>query len=254
MVTREPLEDSELEQILETADGQPIRDRLIIYSLAYLGLRSSALAHMTDEWVDYQRQRVEVPPFQPCTAGRDGGPCSECVKRLELIRTDLDAMDSYADPSDTWDGQGDSLKARARRFHRYARRPGLGVKRLERLLDDYDGMWFPKSGSGHRPVPVKDPDTWELIQRWFGAHDSLMVTRQTVGNVVREVAAKSDVQRKVEPHEFRHTYGTRLAALDFSAYEIKDAMGHATTRQAEDYIRMTGKRIDDAFSDKWESV
>lgn len=257
MVSREPLEDTELKQVLETADEEPLRDRLIIYSLAYLGLRASSVAHMTEDWMDYQNHHVEVPAYQPCSAGRGGGPCSECRDRLEKLRCGsvepladvLDRVDAYADPNDDY-----SLYARARRYDRYARRNGLGKQTLDRILREREGMWFPKSGSGHRPVPVKDSDTWDILTQWFTAHDSVMVTRQTVGNVVERVASKSGIRRKVHPHEFRHTYGTRLAELGFSAYEIKDAMGHATTAQAEDYIKMSGRRIDDAFSEKWESV
>jgi integrase len=251
---REPLEDDELRRMLDTVEDHPLRDRLIIHALAYIGLRASALAHLTEDWINYQEQRVEVPAFQSCRAGRDGGPCSECVKRLELIRADPDAVDTYASRSDRWAGQPNSLKDRAKRFQRYADRPGLDKRTLETLLEDHRGMWFPKSGEGHRPIPVKDGDTWNLIQRWFTAYDDLMVTRQTIGNVVTRVARDSGIRRKVLPHEFRHTYGTRLAALDFTAYEIKDAMGHASTAQAEDYIKIAGKRLDDAFTDKWESV
>lgn len=257
MVSREPLEDSELKQILETVADEPLRDRVIIHSLAHLGFRAGAVAHMTEDWMDYQNHHVTVPSHQVCSAGRDGGPCSECRNRLERIRCGvtepladvLARVDSYADPSDE-----SSLFARARRYDRYSRRDGLGVQRLNRILREYDGMWFPKSGSGHRPVPVKDSDTWDILTRWFGAHDSVMVTRQTVGNVVRRVASASGIRRKVEPHEFRHTFGTRLAELGFSVHEIKDAMGHATTAQAEDYIKMSGRRLDDAFTEKWESV
>lgn len=254
MVSKDPLEDSELNEILDTADGEPIRDRFIIYALAFGGLRASAVAHMDESWMDYQNRHVEIPAYQPCSAGRGGDPCSECVKRLELINADPEAVDTYADPLDTWDGQGNSLKARARRYRRYAERPRLGKRRLNSILRDHDGMWFPKSGAGTRPIPIKDDDAWKVLKTWFSAHDSLMVTRQTVGNVVDRIASKSGIQRKVEPHEFRHTYGTRLAELGFSAYEIKDAMGHATLQQAEDYVKMSGRRIDDAFDEKWESA
>lgn len=269
---REPLEDDELRAVLDAADDhadgymEPLasRDRLIIHALANLGMRASAVAHMTKDWIDFQSRTVSVPPFQPCSAGRDGGPCSECRKRLDLIRADLGDVDpdtpptegprSYADPGDTWAGQPASLYARARRYRRYADRPGLGRVELDRILREHEGMWFPKTGSGHRPIPVKDDRAWSVIQDYFQIRDRMMVTRQTVGNVLRDVARRADLTRQVQPHEMRHTYGTRLAAMDFNIDEIKDAMGHATRSQAEDYVKLAGKRLDNAFSDKWESV
>ncbi len=259
---REPLEDDELRALLDAADAhadalqEPLasRDRLFIYGLAHIGLRASALAHMTRDWIDFQSRRVVVPPFQSCSSGRGGEPCSECQKRLELIRADPDLVDSYADPADTWDGQPNSLIARAKRFRRYADRRGLSKPELESHLSERDGMWYPKTGSGNRPIPVKDDDTWSAIQDYFQIRDEVAVTRQTVGNVLRDVARKADLTRKVQPHEMRHTYGTRLAAMGFSEHEIADAMGHATTAQARDYVRLAGERLDDAFSEKWESV
>lgn len=276
---REPLEDAELRSLLDTADRhaeglkEPVatRDRMFIYVLANVGLRASALAHMTRDWIDFQDRQVTVPPYQECTAGRGGSPCSECKRRVDLLRagytmsrsevhnelekpTDGSLWDSYADPKDTRDGQPASLYARARRFQRYADRPGVGRTDLKRILRDHDGMWFPKSGAGHRPVPVKDDDTWSIIQDYFQIRDEVGVTRQTVGNVLTDVARKADLTRSVQPHEMRHTFGTRLAAMDFSEHEIADAMGHATTKQARDYVRLAGKRLDDAFTDKWESV
>lgn len=274
---RRPLEDTELRTLLDAADdhgedvGEPrgTRDRFIIYALAFLGVRASTLAHMTRDWIDFQDRQVMVPAYQECRAGRGGAPCSECKKRLDLLRDgstmtrsevyqELQKPDgiwkSYQDPNDVVDGQPASLRGRARRFKRYANRPGLSRTLLKDILAGHDGMWFPKSGAGHRPIPVKDDDTWTLIQRFFDYHAELMVTRQTVGNALRDVARKSALTRKVEPHEMRHTYGTRLAAMDFNAHEIADAMGHETTEQARDYVRLAGKRLDDAFSEKWESV
>lgn len=277
---REPLEDDELRELLDAADRHAedlreptaTRDRMFIYVLANVGLRSSALAHMTRDWIDFQDRQVTVPPYQDCNSGRGGGPCSECVQRLDLLRAGYamsrgevhrelakpvggSMWNSYADPGDTTvDDRPASLYGRARRFDRYARRPGVGRSDLKRFLREKDGMWFPKSGSGHRPVPVKDDTTWEIIQDYFQMCDDVAVTRQTVGNVLGDVARKADLTRSVKPHEMRHTFGTRMAAMDFDAYEIKDAMGHATIAQAEDYIRLAGKRLSDAFSDKWESV
>lgn len=257
MVSRSPLEDEELKAVLAAAREESTRDAMIIHVLAHAGLRASAVSHMTADWIDFQRRRITVPPFQTCSAGRRGGPCSECISRLERTRCgeteDLDRtlerVDSYAAPGDE-----DSLRARAERADRYARRPGVGRARLNRFREEHRGMWFPKSGSGARPIPVKDDETWNLVTRWFTAHDSVMISRQTVGNIVQRVASESGIRRKVQPHEFRHTFGTRLAALGFSAHEIKDAMGHATTAQAEDYIKLSGRRLDDAFSEKWKSV
>ena len=61
---REPLTEPELEQLLEAADRHDLEHQLTIYVLAHTGLRADELAHMTEDWMDWQGDRLRVPAEQ----------------------------------------------------------------------------------------------------------------------------------------------------------------------------------------------
>ena len=62
---REPLTEDELQQLLDVADDFDLDHQVTIYTLAHTGLRANELAHMTDEWMDWQKDHLRVP-------GQDG--------------------------------------------------------------------------------------------------------------------------------------------------------------------------------------
>lgn len=62
MWKREPLEESELDQLLEAASTHPLRYDMTVRVLAHTGMRADEFAHMTSDWVDWQGEHVRVPP------------------------------------------------------------------------------------------------------------------------------------------------------------------------------------------------
>jgi integrase/recombinase XerD len=60
-----------------------------------------------------------------------------------------------------------------------------------------------------------------------------VLTRQRVGQVVREVARAASITKRVYPHLLRHTMATRLLALGREITDVQRFLGHeniATTR------------------------
>lgn len=68
---REPLLEEELEELLAAADENDLAHQVTIYTLAHTGLRADELAHLTEEWMDWQQDRLRVPMH-------DGCDCSGC--------------------------------------------------------------------------------------------------------------------------------------------------------------------------------
>ncbi|MWG34152.1 tyrosine-type recombinase/integrase [Halomarina oriensis] len=61
---REPLEETELDELLTAAERHSLRHEMTCRTLAYTGLRANEFAHMTEEWVDWQNEQIRVPPEQ----------------------------------------------------------------------------------------------------------------------------------------------------------------------------------------------
>lgn len=61
---REPLTEDELDDLLAAADEHDLDHQMTTYVLAHTGLRANELAHMTEDWIHWQDERLRVPAEQ----------------------------------------------------------------------------------------------------------------------------------------------------------------------------------------------
>ena len=73
-------------------------------------------------------------------------------------------------------------------------------------------------------------------------------TRQRIGQIVRDVAHKAGITKRIYPHLLRHTMATRLLASGMDITDIQKFLGHeyiGTTRiYAETSIAMLRRKFD----------
>jgi integrase len=88
------LSDREFELLLEGArrldtDYYYAPDpEFVIYTLGRLGLRRGELAHLTEEWIDWRREMIQIPTHEGCTKGKGGDVCGYC-QQLARQRAEL---------------------------------------------------------------------------------------------------------------------------------------------------------------------
>ncbi|WP_135662748.1 tyrosine-type recombinase/integrase [Halorhabdus rudnickae] len=58
---REPLDDDELDRLLEAASGMDLDHEFTVRTLAHTGLRADEFAHLRSEWIDWQHEHLRVP-------------------------------------------------------------------------------------------------------------------------------------------------------------------------------------------------
>ena len=91
-----------------------------------------------------------------------------------------------------------------------------------------------------------------LVARWMGVRASRGITgRQTVfctlsgepvapryvRNLLRRLVRKAGVERRVNPHAFRHTLASELVAEGVNLVQIQHVLGHASLDGTAHYLR-----------------
>jgi len=77
------LDGREFELFLEGArriedDDRSLQARFIAFVGGRLGFRPGELCHITSDWIDWRRRRIQIPYHEPCEKGKDGGICGYC--------------------------------------------------------------------------------------------------------------------------------------------------------------------------------
>lgn len=121
-------------------------------------------------------------------------------------------------------------------------------------------------GGRRREVPIRR-DLAQLLRLHIGARRAgplfasrqqgsapvpYTLTRQRVGQIVREVARSARIAKRVYPHLLRHTVATRLLALGMDITDLQRFLGHesiATTRLYAETTAATLRRRFDALTD-----
>lgn len=120
-----------------------------------LGLRAGELAHIDESWIDWEHRRLQIPAFDECTNGEDGGICGYCRARAKE--------------------QAETL--------------GIDVETA------LSRRWEPKTSHGSRAVPFDfDAEVESVVSNWFWDHDGWPLSRAAVNRRVDKVAAAAGLE------------------------------------------------------------
>lgn len=205
------LDCREFEQLVRGAisldPGFAIQAEFAIMVCGRLGLRSGELTHLTEEWIDWRRNLIEIPAHHACQKGRDGGRCGYC---RQLAKQSAECSDEF--------GLDEALEWR----------------------------WHPKTEAAVRAVPFGWNARVELaIERFFDAHNEWPISKQGVNRRLdraNDAAPLLDAP-DLTPHNLRATAASKMAADGLDSLMIQGMLGWADPSVAERYIRTSPDNI-----------
>lgn len=116
-------------------------------------------------------------------------------------------------------------------------------------------------GDKRREVPIRR-DLAQLLQLHIGTRRAgplfasrqqgsgptpHVLTRQRVGQMVRDVAGAARITKRVYPHLLRHTVATRLLALDIDITDLQRFLGHESITTTRLYAETTAATLQRSF-------
>jgi integrase/recombinase XerD len=116
-------------------------------------------------------------------------------------------------------------------------------------------------GAKRREVPIRR-DLAQLLQLHIGTRRAgplfasrqqgsgatpHVLTRQRVGQMVRDVAGAAGITKRVYPHLLRHTVATRLLALGMDITDLQRFLGHESITTTRLYAETTAATLQRSF-------
>jgi integrase/recombinase XerD len=138
---------------------------------------------------------------------------------------------------------------------------GLRVAELAGLKKenvDWQGhriMIYGKGGpfgtkSKRRVIPLS-PRVQPLIEGHFALRDGLETSVRTIQRVVRVLANRAQINRKVSPHVLRHTFSVTAVQKGISLPALQRLLGHDHLATTEIYLNLSPEHVIQEFNAKW---
>lgn len=138
---------------------------------------------------------------------------------------------------------------------------GLRVAELAHLKKDnldwqsHRLMIYGKGGpygtkSKRRVIPLT-ARVQPLLEGHFALHDDLGMSVRTIQRVVRMIANRAAISRKVSPHVLRHTFSVTAVQKGISLPALQRLLGHDHLATTEIYLNLSPEHVIKEFIDKW---
>lgn len=139
------------------------------------------------------------------------------------------------------------------RVDELAHMKGYWIDTKKELINvpDREGDWTPKTKHGVRSIPVVESRLKFALNRFFKDNDEVGMTRTTIWRIVRKVAERTSIKRKVYPHALRSTFASILAYKGISEGTMCSIMGWSNIKTAQAYVKLSGKRAKEELTRKW---
>lgn len=104
--------------------------------------------------------------------------------------------------------------------------------------------------SKRRVIPITER-VKTLFEMHFTNHKDIGISVRTIQRMVKKVANKAGITKKVSPHVLRHTFAIMCIKKGISTRALMSLMGHDHLSTTEIYLNMSPEDIIKEFKEKW---
>lgn len=177
--------------------------RFVLFSAGRLGMRAGEICHVREDWIDWDRSLLKIPPWDPCDHGKNGGICGYCRDRAQSAVEHNDDLE------------------------------------MEEALEQ---RWEPKTSTSARTIPFDfDDRVREEVNAFFFGRERYPHSRASINRRVNRILDAAGLSTdRAYPHSFRATAATYHAYRGLSAAALQALMGWAKLSTANKYVRISG--------------
>lgn len=205
---QDAITESEFDRLVSTTKGLPApydeECEYVLLAAGRLGMRAGELCHLTPEWVNEERSRIEIPPHDPCEKGKYGEICGYCSKQAALAAQHDEDLN---------------------------------------ILDAMEQRWEPKTAHAIRAIPYDFDEQLATRFEELVGDTGYPKSRVSVNRRVNRVAEAAGMDRSdIYPHALRATAATHHAYRGLPPSALQSMFGWADISVANKYIRLTGEQ------------
>ena len=106
-------------------------------------------------------------------------------------------------------------------------------------------------GGKRRVIPMSSTTRFYLSE-YFKEHTKIKYGSRWIQKIVRNVAEKANMMKKVSPHVLRHTFAVCYLHKGGNVRALQGILGHSHIQTTDMYLNYSGARVLDDFKRVWE--
>jgi len=133
---------------------------------------------------------------------------------------------------------------------------GMRVSELSNLMRDQiswqrDCITTIGKGGKRRVIPMSSTTRFYLSE-YFKENTKIKYGSRWIQKIVRNVAEKANMMKKVSPHVLRHTFAVCYLHKGGNVRALQGILGHSHIQTTDMYLNYSGARVLDDFKRVWE--
>ena len=101
-----------------------------------------------------------------------------------------------------------------------------------------------------RVIPLS-PRVAPLLEDHLSLHESVGISPRTIQRLVKKIANRAQVSRKLTPHVLRHTYSVTCIQKGISLPSLQRLLGHDHLTTTEIYLNLSPEDVIREYREKW---